>query len=76
VQGKETEHNWAARERAIQRVRGMLKGDVHSRYSEQFLNSLKEFTQWSLKAVISFQVNLISDIYFPLASKFAYDSGC
>jgi CLIP-associating protein 1/2 len=53
VQGKETEHNWAARERAIQLVRGMLKGDVHNRYSEHFLNSLKDgFIQWSLKTVI------------------------
>jgi CLIP-associating protein 1/2 len=52
AQGKETEHNWAARERGIQRVRGMLKGEVHNRYSEQFSNSLKDgFIQWSLKSV-------------------------
>jgi len=58
AQGKETEHNWAARERAIQLVRGMLKGDVHNRYSEHFLISLKDgFIQWSLKTVIHFQFN-------------------
>lgn len=52
--GKETEHNWALREQAIQRVRGMLKGDVHNRYSEPFLLALKEgFIQWSLKTVRS-----------------------
>lgn len=51
-QGKETEHNWAARDRAITRVRGMLKGDVYLRYPDSFLASLKEgFIQWSLKTV-------------------------
>ncbi|KAI6034288.1 clasp N terminal-domain-containing protein [Pisolithus microcarpus] len=35
--GRETEHNWAARERAIQRVRGMLKGDIHTRYPDSLL---------------------------------------
>lgn len=51
-QGKETEHNWAAREQAILRVRGMLKGDVHLRYQDVFLASLKDgFMQWTLKTV-------------------------
>jgi hypothetical protein len=51
-QGKETEHNWAARERAILRVRGMLKGEVHLRYTDTFLASFKEgFVKSSLKAV-------------------------
>lgn len=50
--GKETEHNWAARDQAIQRVRGMLKGDVHNRYSEPFLAALKDgFISWSTKTV-------------------------
>lgn len=52
IQGKETEHNWAAREKAVQRVRGMLKGDAHNRYTETFLVCLKEgFIKWSLKTV-------------------------
>ena len=51
-QGKENEHNWAQRERAITRVRGMLKGDVHERFSEAFLAALKQgFIDASLKAV-------------------------
>jgi hypothetical protein len=53
VQGKETEHNWAAREQSIQRVRGMLKGDIHQRYPDVFMASLKDgFMQWSLKTVM------------------------
>jgi CLIP-associating protein 1/2 len=52
LQGRETEHNWAAREQAILLVRGMLKGDVHLRYMDIFLGCLKEgFIQWSLKTV-------------------------
>jgi CLIP-associating protein 1/2 len=51
-QGKETEQNWEAREQAVLRVRGMLKGDAHLRYADTFLACLKEgFIQWSLKAV-------------------------
>ena len=50
--GKESEHNWSLRDGAIQRVRGMLKGEAHIRYSEAFYACLKEgFMQWSLKTV-------------------------
>ncbi|KIP12816.1 hypothetical protein PHLGIDRAFT_97512 [Phlebiopsis gigantea 11061_1 CR5-6] len=49
-EGKEDEHNWAARERAIVRVRGMIKGEVHERFTEAFLNGLKNgFIDASLK---------------------------
>ena len=52
LQGKETEHNWAIREQAIQRVRGMLKGEVYERYTETFLHGLKNgFLDASLKTV-------------------------
>lgn len=40
-QGKETEHNWAARERSIICIRGMLKGEAHVRYMDSFLAGLK-----------------------------------
>lgn len=51
--GKETEHNWAPRDRAVTRVRGMLKGDVHVRYSEAFILHLKPFVDASLKTLAS-----------------------
>ncbi|KDR83324.1 hypothetical protein GALMADRAFT_85351 [Galerina marginata CBS 339.88] len=58
-EGKETEHNWAARERAIQLVRGMLKGDVHLRYPEPFLAGLKDgFIQWSTKTLASLRTTV------------------
>ncbi|OBZ76525.1 Protein STU1 [Grifola frondosa] len=40
-EGRESEHNWLGRDNAIQRVRGMLKGEVHERYTETFLHGLK-----------------------------------
>ncbi|KAF8271791.1 clasp N terminal-domain-containing protein [Lactarius quietus] len=52
-EGKETEHNWAARDRAVTKVRGMLKGDVHVRYSEAFISHLKLFIDASLKTLAS-----------------------
>ena len=49
-EGKETEHNWAPREQAVQRVRGMLKGEVHARFHDAFLLGLKNgFINASLK---------------------------
>ncbi|KAF7965882.1 hypothetical protein HWV62_32610 [Athelia sp. TMB] len=61
-EGKETEHNWAAREKAIQRVRGMLKGDAHNRYTEAFLACLKEgFIKWSLKTLASLRTTVASN---------------
>ncbi|KAG5646405.1 hypothetical protein DXG03_003455 [Asterophora parasitica] len=71
-EGKENEHNWAAREQAIIRVRGMLKGDVHLRYTEAFLTSLKDsFIQWSLKTLASLRTTVsahTSSLYSELAA--------
>ncbi|KAF8076175.1 clasp N terminal-domain-containing protein [Lyophyllum atratum] len=64
-EGKETEHNWAARERAVLRVRGMLKGDVHLRYLDVFLISLKDgFIQWSLKTLASLRTTVSANTSF------------
>lgn len=61
-EGRETEHNWAARERAIQRVRGMLKGDVHTRYPEVFLQCLKDgFVQNSMKTLASLRTTVAAN---------------
>ncbi|KAF9076427.1 clasp N terminal-domain-containing protein [Rhodocollybia butyracea] len=58
-EGKETEHNWSAREQSILRVRGMLKGDVHQRYFESFMACLKQgFIQWSLKTLASLRTTV------------------
>ncbi|KAJ7499121.1 clasp N terminal-domain-containing protein [Mycena latifolia] len=57
-EGKENEHNWADRERAIQRVRGMLKGEIHLRYTETFIGNLKDFIQLSLKTLASLRTTV------------------
>ena len=58
-QGKETEHNWAPREKSILRVRGMLKGEVHERFTETFMHGLKHgFMDVTLKTVSIFASEL------------------
>ncbi|PCH41419.1 hypothetical protein WOLCODRAFT_89263 [Wolfiporia cocos MD-104 SS10] len=58
-EGKETEHNWAPREQAIQRVRGMLKGEVHERYADTFMSALKNsFNTASLKTLTSLRTTV------------------
>jgi hypothetical protein len=52
VQGKETEHNWIQRERAITRVRGMLVTGVHRQMQAAFISTLRSsFLSVSTKAV-------------------------
>jgi CLIP-associating protein 1/2 len=51
-EGRESEHNWQPRDRAIARVRGMIKGDVHVRFHDAFMEGLKSgFMANSLKTV-------------------------
>ncbi|WVQ97020.1 hypothetical protein IAU59_004130 [Kwoniella sp. CBS 9459] len=40
-EGKETEHNWAPREKSIVRIRGVLKGGVWRKFNEAFVAGLK-----------------------------------
>ncbi|CAL1702266.1 unnamed protein product [Somion occarium] len=61
-EGKETEHNWAAREKAILRVRGMLKGEVYERYPETFFHGLKNgFIDASVKTLISLRTTVAAN---------------
>ncbi|KAI0829465.1 clasp N terminal-domain-containing protein [Trametes gibbosa] len=58
-EGRESEHNWSGREQAIQRVRGMLKGDVLERYSDTFMQGLKNgFMEASLKTLASLRTTV------------------
>ena len=51
-EGKETERNWQPRDKAISRIRGMLKGDVHIRFPEGFLHGIRNgMLEASLKTV-------------------------
>lgn len=56
-EGKETEHNWQLRDRAVSRVRGMLKGEVHLRYTDVFMDGLRGgFMTNTLKTVSTLMV--------------------
>ncbi|TRM68360.1 clasp N terminal-domain-containing protein [Schizophyllum amplum] len=58
-EGKESEHNWAARERLIVRVRGMIKGDVHLKFTDALLACFKDnFIQWSTKTLASLRTTV------------------
>lgn len=52
-EGKETEHNWPARERSILRIRGMLSGGVTVKYPDAFRLQLKDLLPITLKTVSS-----------------------
>lgn len=75
-QGKETEHNWAIREQAINNVRGMIKGgDVLERYYDTFMAHLKQFLERSLKTVSSYFTGPLPMTNLPAAAQFTHDSG-
>ncbi|EPQ59550.1 hypothetical protein GLOTRDRAFT_136395 [Gloeophyllum trabeum ATCC 11539] len=57
-EGKETEHNWVARDQSITRVRGMLKTEVHVQYTDIFFAHLKQFLNWSLKTLTSLRTTV------------------
>ncbi|KAG8776879.1 suppressor of tub2 mutation, partial [Serendipita sp. 398] len=58
-EGKESEHNWGPRERAVQRVRGMLRGDVHARFPDVFIEGLRSgFLANTLKTLASLRTTV------------------
>ncbi|CUA77554.1 Protein STU1 [Coccidioides immitis RS] [Rhizoctonia solani] len=59
-QGKETEHNWADRERSIVTIRGIIRG-VYARYPDVFIEGLKSgVLDGILKALASLRTTLSS----------------
>ncbi|KAI0049577.1 hypothetical protein FA95DRAFT_1581638 [Auriscalpium vulgare] len=70
-EGKENEHNWASRDRAMTRVRGMIKGDVHVRFAETFLAHLKQIIDASFKTLASLRTIVMTNtcaLYVELAN--------
>ena len=50
-EGKETEFNWQDREKAIFRMRGMLRGGVDKQYMDAFVSGLRGAAEGIIKAV-------------------------
>ncbi|KDN42930.1 hypothetical protein RSAG8_06456, partial [Rhizoctonia solani AG-8 WAC10335] len=58
-QGRESEHNWADRERSVVAIRGIIKGGVHARYPDVFIEGLKSgVLDGILKALASLRTTL------------------
>ncbi|KAJ9103654.1 hypothetical protein QFC19_004229 [Naganishia cerealis] len=58
-EGKETEHNWQAREAGIMRVRGMVQSGVHKQFPATFTACLRQdFWQESIKGLLTLRTTL------------------
>ncbi|WWC88149.1 uncharacterized protein L201_003054 [Kwoniella dendrophila CBS 6074] len=58
-EGKETEHNWAPREKAVVRIRGMLRGGVWPKFNEAFIQGLKNgILEGVLKTIVSLRTTV------------------
>lgn len=56
--GKETEHNWQARENGIIKVRGMLRAGVYEEFGPVFSTAIKSLQEGILKGVSSLRTTL------------------
>ena len=63
IQGRETEHNWNPREKAVIRLRGMLRGQAFEQFPDAFVAGLRSgFFEGLSKTVRLFTcVELIPD---------------
>jgi len=57
-EGKETEHNWQAREANLNTLRGMIKTDVHVQYPADFITGLKSISEGLLKSLASLRTTM------------------
>ncbi|CAG8708100.1 13066_t:CDS:2, partial [Acaulospora morrowiae] len=57
-QGKESEQNWLIRERNINRLRGLVRGEAYVNFKETFINGLKLTMDGILKSLNSLRTTL------------------
>ncbi|CAG8817053.1 11433_t:CDS:2, partial [Racocetra persica] len=57
-QGRESEQNWLARERGINRLRSLTRGDAYTSFPEQFINGIKLLMDGILKSLSSLRTTL------------------
>jgi CLIP-associating protein 1/2 len=57
-EGKETEHNWQAREANMNTLRGMIKTNVHMQYTADFITGLKSISEGLLKSLASLRTTM------------------
>ncbi|KAK4053956.1 suppressor of tub2 mutation [Microbotryomycetes sp. JL221] len=57
-EGKETEHNWVARDKSIARIRGLVRGGAAQKFKDAFLAALKSVEEGILKTSSSLRTTL------------------
>ncbi|KAI8444993.1 clasp N terminal-domain-containing protein, partial [Phakopsora pachyrhizi] len=57
-QGKETEHNWQAREANISTLRGMIKTNVHFEHTQDFILGLRSIADGLFKSLFSLRTTM------------------
>lgn len=57
-EGKETEKNWNLREKAINRIRTLLRADVSKRYPHTFFLAIKDASEMICKGLLSLRTSL------------------
>ncbi|KAH9443121.1 hypothetical protein Pst134EB_027473 [Puccinia striiformis f. sp. tritici] len=57
-EGKETEHNWQAREANVNTLRGMIKTNVHMQYTADVIAGLKSVSEGLLKSLASLRTTM------------------
>jgi CLIP-associating protein 1/2 len=57
-EGRETEHNWMAREANVNKIRALLRGNAFSDYQMTFLTKVKSLLDGILKALNSLRTSL------------------
>ncbi|KAI8384234.1 clasp N terminal-domain-containing protein [Radiomyces spectabilis] len=55
---KETEHNWDSREKAITRLRGILRGDASEKYLDTLMAGIRQMVDGIIKSVESLRTTL------------------
>lgn len=56
--GKENEKNWTHREKAINKVRTLLRGDAYQKFGETLINAVKDLTEPICKGLMSLRTSL------------------
>lgn len=57
-EGKETEHNWQAREGNVNTLRGMIKSGAHMQFTADFVSGLKTISDGLLKSLATLRTTM------------------
>ncbi|KAK4684711.1 hypothetical protein P7C73_g5453, partial [Tremellales sp. Uapishka_1] len=57
-EGKETEQNWLPREKAVVRIRGLLRGQAFQKYPDHFVNGLRTVLEGLGKTLMSLRTTV------------------